>query len=120
MPGVKAAVEVKNGIAVVADSFWRAKAVLEVMPIEWDYGEYANANSADFRKTFRAALDKEGVIAKEEGDALGALKSAAKVVEADYEVPYLAHAPMEPMNALTRSRRSGWMCGLAHRIRSPL
>src|SRR5262249_56874439 len=96
--GVKAAVEIPNGIAVVADSFWRAKTALEVMPIEWDLGEHANTSSADFQKMFRAALDKEGVVANEKGDALAALKSAAKVVEADYEVTYLANASMEPMN----------------------
>src|SRR4029453_1626558 len=85
LPGVKAAVEIPNGIAVVADSFWRAKTGLEVRQVEWDLGEHANANSAAFQKMFRAALDKEGVVANEKGDALSALKGAPKVVEADYE-----------------------------------
>jgi len=112
MPGVKAAVEVPNGIAVVADSFWRAKTALEVMPVEWDLGEHANTSSADFQKMFRAALDKEGVVANEKGDALAALKGAAKVVEADYEVTYLAHATMEPMNCtaqVTPERVDVWL-----------
>jgi isoquinoline 1-oxidoreductase beta subunit len=112
MPGVKAAVEIPNGIAVVADSFWRAKTALEVMPIEWDLGEHANTSSADFQKMFRAALDKEGVVANAKGDALTALKGAAKVVEADYEVPYLAHATMEPMNCtaqVTPERVDVWL-----------
>src|SRR5215510_1615508 len=112
MPGVKAAVEIPNGIAVVADSFWRAKTALEVMPIEWDLGAHANVNSADLQKLFRAGLDKEGVVANEKGDALTALKSAAKVVEADYEVPYLAHATMEPMNCtaqVTPERADLWL-----------
>src|SRR5919197_1276915 len=56
MPGVKAAVEIPNGIAVVADSFWRAKTALEVMPIEWDLGEHANTSSAVFQKMFHAGL----------------------------------------------------------------
>jgi isoquinoline 1-oxidoreductase subunit beta len=112
MPGVKAAVEIPNGIAVVADSFWRAKTALEVMPIEWDLGAHANTSSAEFQKMFRAALDKEGVVANEKGDALAALKSAAKVVEADYEAPYLAHATMEPMNCtaqVTPERVDLWL-----------
>ena len=112
MPGVKAAVEVPHGIAVVADSFWRAKTALEVMPIEWDLGAHANTSSAEFQKIFRAALDKEGVVANEKGDALAALKGAAKVVEADYEVPYLAHATMEPMNCtaqVTPERVDVWL-----------
>lgn len=112
MPGVHAAVEIPHGIAVVADSFWRAKTALEVLPLEWDFGAHATANSADFWKTFRAALDKEGVVAKEEGDALAALKGASKVVEADYEVPYLNHATMEPMNCtaqVTPQRVDVWV-----------
>src|SRR5215471_13361888 len=112
MPGVKAAVEIPHGIAVVADSFWRAKTALEVMPIEWDLGEHANTSSADFQKMFRAGLEKEGVVANEKGDALAALKSAAKVVEADYEVTYLAHATMEPMNCtaqVTPERVDVWL-----------
>jgi isoquinoline 1-oxidoreductase subunit beta len=104
MPGVRAAVEVPNGIAVVADSFWRAKTALEVMPIEWDLGVHAEANSETFRRLFREALDKPGVVAKEDGDALAAINAAGKVVEADYEVPYLAHACMEPMNCTAQVR----------------
>jgi isoquinoline 1-oxidoreductase beta subunit len=112
MPGVRAAVEIPNGIAVVADSFWRAKTALEVMPIEWDFGPHAKASSEDFWKTFRAALDKPGAVAKEEGDALAAIQAASKVVEADYEAPYLAHATMEPMNCtaqVTPQRVDVWV-----------
>jgi isoquinoline 1-oxidoreductase beta subunit len=110
--GEASGVDAANGVAVVADSFWRAKTALEVMPIEWDYGPHANASSADFLKTFVAALDKPGVVAKEEGDALAALGKAAKVVEADYTVPYLAHAAMEPMNCtaqVTAQRVDVWV-----------
>ena len=110
--GEQSGVDASNGVAVVADSFWRAKTALEVMPIEWDYGPHANTSSADFLKTFVAALDKPGVTAKEEGDALAALSSAAKVVEADYTVPYLAHAAMEPMNCtaqVTAQRVDVWV-----------
>ena len=112
MPGVRTAVEVPNGIAVVADSFWRAKTALEVMPIEWDFGAHANANSEAFWKTFREALDKPGAVAKEKGDALAAIKAAGKVVEADYAAPYLAHATMEPMNCtaqVTPQRVDVWV-----------
>jgi isoquinoline 1-oxidoreductase beta subunit len=115
MPGVKAAVEVPSGIAVVADSFWRAKTALEVLPVEWDFGEHANTSSTAFQQTFRAALDKPGVVPEkggEKGDALAAIGKAAKVVEADYETPYLAHATMEPMNCtvqVTPQRVDVWV-----------
>jgi isoquinoline 1-oxidoreductase subunit beta len=112
MPGVRTAVEVPNGIAVVADSFWRAKTALEVMPMEWDFGPHASASSEAFWKTFREALDKPGVVANEKGDALAAFKAAGKVVEADYAAPYLAHATMEPMNCtaqVTPQRVDVWV-----------
>ena len=64
---------------------------------------HANASSEGFWKTFREALDKPGVVAKEEGMPGGA-QGSAKVVEADYEVPYLAHATMEPMNCTAQVR----------------
>jgi isoquinoline 1-oxidoreductase subunit beta len=107
-PGVRTAVEIPNGIVVVAESFWRAKTALEVMPIEWDFGPHAKANSEDFWKMFREALDKPGAVAKEEGDALAAIKAAAKVVEADYEAPYLVVISMlccahDSMLLLTRT-----------------
>jgi len=110
--GESAAVDAPNGVAVVADSFWRAKTALEVMPIEWDYGEHANTSSAEFLQRFQAELDKPGVVAKEEGDALAALNSAAKVVQADYTAPYLSHACMEPMNCtaqVTPQRVDVWV-----------
>jgi isoquinoline 1-oxidoreductase beta subunit len=111
-PGVRAAVEIPAGIAVVADSFWRAKTALEVMPIEWDLGPHAAGNSEAFSKTFRAALEKPGTLAKEEGNALAAIAAARNIVEADYEVPYLAHATMEPMNCtaqVTPQRVDVWV-----------
>ena len=104
MPGVHSAVEVSNGIAVVANSFWRAKTALEVMPVQWDFGEHAQASSAAFQREFRAVLDTSGVVANEKGETLAAIKQAAKVVEADYEAPYLAHATMEPMNCTAHIR----------------
>jgi isoquinoline 1-oxidoreductase beta subunit len=112
MPGVHAAVAVPNGIAVVANSFWRAKTALEVMPVEWDLGEHAQASSEVFRQEFHKALDESGKVASEKGDALAAIKGAAKVVEADYEAPYLAHATMEPMNCtahVTPERVEVWV-----------
>lgn len=112
MPGVHAAVEVPNGVAVVANSFWRAKTALEVMPVEWDFGEHASASSEAFRQAFRAALNDSGTVASERGDTLTAIQGAAQVVEADYEAPYLAHATMEPMNCtahVTPERVEVWV-----------
>jgi isoquinoline 1-oxidoreductase subunit beta len=97
--GFLAIVPVENGLAIVADRFWRAKEMAAVLPIVWDEGPAAETDSEKFRADYRAALDGPLVNAMKRGDAAGALAGSAKIVEALYEVPHLAHAPMEPLNA---------------------
>ncbi len=101
MPGVKKVVKVgDNAIAVVADSWWRAKKALEAMPISWDNGDNAKVSSASIAEFLKEGLDaEEAFVGNKSGDAKGALAGAAKVVEAVYSYPYQNHAPMEPMNA---------------------
>jgi isoquinoline 1-oxidoreductase beta subunit len=103
-PGVKRVVKVHdNAIAVVADTWWRAKTALDALPVEWDEGAGASASSATI-----AAHLKEGLTAsatngdRQNGDALKAIASAAKKVEATYSTPFLAHATMETMNCTAR------------------
>ena len=102
--GIIAAVPVTNGVAVVADNFWRAKEALAAMPIEWDLGPAASTDSAEFAAEYRAALDGPLADGGGHGDVAAAFAKPAKVVEAVYEVPYLAHAPMEPLNATAHWR----------------
>jgi isoquinoline 1-oxidoreductase subunit beta len=102
--GVIAAVPVTNGVAVVADNFWRAKEALAAMPMEWDFGPAASTDSSEFRGEYRAALDGPLANGGGHGDLQAAFAAPAKVVEAVYEVPYLAHAPMEPLNATAHWR----------------
>ncbi|HEY2226339.1 MAG TPA: molybdopterin cofactor-binding domain-containing protein [Xanthobacteraceae bacterium] len=87
-------------VAVVADTWWRAKTALDLMPIEWDLGPNAHRTSADLFQADFEMLTKPGTIVLEEGGSYDAAKGkAAKVVEATYTVPFLAHARMEPGNA---------------------
>ena len=97
-PGVHSAVEIPDGIAVVADSFWRAKTALEAMPIEWDFGANANVSSTDLRARQREALTAEAALAHQQGDVERAMAEATTRIEAVYELPYLSHSTMEPMN----------------------
>ncbi len=97
--GFIAVVPVENGVAVVADRFWRAKEMVAALPIVWDEGPAATTDSQQFRADYRAALDGELVNATRRGDAAAALAGARRIVEAVYEAPHLAHAPMEPLNA---------------------
>ena len=101
----------EDGVAVIADSYWRAKTALEALPIEWEPGEHGNANSEGFFKMARAALEEPGTAVVDKGDVLGAMNGASQVVEAVYELPYLDHALMEPLNCtvqITPDRVDVW------------
>jgi isoquinoline 1-oxidoreductase subunit beta len=105
-PGVHSAVKfggqgyVSGGVAMVAETWWRAKTALDLMPIEWDVGQNGNRNTAALLQADFESMKQPGTIVLEEGGSYATAKSkAAKVVEATYTVPYLAHARMEPGNA---------------------
>ena len=99
--GVKKVAQVEDyGVAVIADSWWRAKTALDAMPIEWDEGPNAKASSASIDTFLREGLDAHDVVAgNHSGDVKAALANAAKTFEAVYRYPYQAHATMEPINA---------------------
>jgi len=107
LPGVKQVVQIPSGIAVVADNTWNAMEGRRALDIKWDEGANANLNSAAISKLFADRAEQPGVEARKEGDVASALSSAAKKVEAVYEVPYLAHATMEPMNCTAHVRPDG-------------
>jgi isoquinoline 1-oxidoreductase subunit beta len=103
-PGVRKVVKVKDtAVAVVADTWWRAKTALDALPIAWDEGPNASVSSATIAEQL-----KEGLTAsvtngdRQNGDAPKAIETAAKKVEAVYSTPFLSHATMEPMNATVR------------------
>ncbi len=101
MPGVKKVVKVgDNAVAVVADSWWRARKALDALPIVWDEGENVKFSSASIAQWLKEGLDAdEAFVGNKSGDAKATLAGAAKVIEATYSYPYQSHAPMEPMNA---------------------
>jgi isoquinoline 1-oxidoreductase subunit beta len=87
-------------VAVVADSWWRAKTALDLMPIEWDVGANGGRNTEEMFKADFETMNRPGTVVLEEGGAYAeARNKSAKVVEAIYALPYLAHARMEPGNA---------------------
>src|SRR4051794_27371069 len=102
MPGVKKVVQVgDSAVAVVADTWWRAKTALDALPIVWDEGPNAKLSSDGIAQWLKEGLDATDnvFVGNQAGDAKGALATAAKKVEAVYSFPYQNHAPMEPMNA---------------------
>jgi len=100
MPGVKTVVNVFNGVAVVADTYWQARQAVAQLEVEWELPEELSQWSSDvLQKEFETALDTEkGEKAEKVGDGANALADAAKTVSAQYWAPYLAHAAMEPLN----------------------
>lgn len=99
--GVEQVVQIPTGVAVLAKNTWAAIKGRNALKVEWDDGAAEGRGSDALMAACKAAVSKPGVAtATNTGDAEGALKGAAKVIEADYAFPYLAHAAMEPMNAI--------------------
>jgi isoquinoline 1-oxidoreductase subunit beta len=98
LPGVAGIHPVPGGIAVAADSTWRAKQGLSALKLDWDPGPGGGLDSAEISARMRRAADGKLDKAFARGDVDAAMKTAAKTLSAEYTLPYLAHAPMEPMN----------------------
>jgi isoquinoline 1-oxidoreductase beta subunit len=107
VPGVKAVEQVPSGVAVIAEHFWPAKLGREKLVIEWDLGTNAGLSTEKMLRDFAETAQKPGAIAKKAGDPEAALKTAAKTITAEYDVPYLAHAMMEPLNCVVDLRQGG-------------
>jgi isoquinoline 1-oxidoreductase beta subunit len=98
IPGVQKIVVLDDLVAVVGDHMWAATKGLEALKIDWNEGQYAKLSLKDIWDDLRAASQKDGVVAKSVGDIAKGLATGDKL-EASYEMPFLAHAPMEPLNA---------------------
>jgi isoquinoline 1-oxidoreductase beta subunit len=126
IPGVRAVLEVKPfhlthqfgdesgpdsrnysyaGVAVLADSTWAAMQARKALEVEWDEGEYVQESTVNLREKFTKLVSSEATVMRSNGDFEKAYAGAAKKIEAIYEVPFLAHATMEPMNCTAHFRR---------------
>jgi isoquinoline 1-oxidoreductase beta subunit len=97
VPGVREVVAIPRGVAVVADSFWSACRGRQLLSVQWDESQAETRSSEQLMADFRRLADHQGTVARDDGDALTALEEAERLLEVEYELPYLAHAPMEPM-----------------------
>jgi isoquinoline 1-oxidoreductase beta subunit len=106
VPGVVDVVQVPTGIAVLAKHFWAAKQGRDALVVDWDLGDGAKISTQGLRAEYRKLAQSPGLVAKQAGDVDAALK-AGKIIEAEYEVPFLAHAPMEPENCTVEVGKDG-------------
>jgi isoquinoline 1-oxidoreductase subunit beta len=105
MKGVRRVVRMADSVAVVADSWWRAKRALDALPIVWDERGNGSVSSASIAELVRAALDADDAqVGQSDGDINAGLERAVRRVVAEYTVPYLAHATMEPQNCTAHVR----------------
>jgi isoquinoline 1-oxidoreductase subunit beta len=105
--GVRQVVRLDDAVAVVGDHMWAAMQGLAALDIDWDDGPNANVSTASIVEQMEVASQKEGVVAHKEGDIAKGMTDSARKVEAVYEVPFLAHAAMEPMNCTVHVREDG-------------
>lgn len=102
VPGVIKVVKVPTGVAVIADHYWAAKQGREALKLEWDLAGHDKPDSAALVKQYQALAQQPGVQAAKAGDVASASKQAKHTVNAEYVLPYLSHAPMEPLNCAVK------------------
>jgi isoquinoline 1-oxidoreductase beta subunit len=119
VPGVVDVREIPGGVAVYAGNTWAARRGREALAIDWDEGPNKQFSTATQRREYRRLCATPGAVAGLKGDAKGALRRAAKTFEVEYELPYLAHSPMEPLNCLADVRADGCDLYLGTQMQGP-
>jgi isoquinoline 1-oxidoreductase subunit beta len=102
VPGVVKVVQVPRGVAVIAKSFWSAKKGRDRLIVQWDDTNAEKRNSKQIMEEYRRLAEQPGASARKTGDAVSAMSSAATKLTASFEFPYLAHAPMEPLDCVVK------------------
>ncbi len=102
VPGVRQVVQVPSGVAVIADHYWAAKLGRDALQVEWELGPNAALDTETLRTQFRELAASDGTPVVSAGDVGKVLGEAGKITEVEYVVPYLAHAPMEPLNCTVK------------------
>ena len=105
--GVKDVVQFESGLAVLATDTWSALKGRAALKVEWNAGANASLTSDEIRRRFTAQFAESGKMFTNRGDAAAALASSTNVISADYELPFAAHATMEPMNCTAHVRADG-------------
>jgi isoquinoline 1-oxidoreductase beta subunit len=115
--GVRNVVKISSGVAVVADNYWAASKGAQALEVKWNEGPLANLSSTEIMKRYASLAEQPGKIARNDGDAPSALKANTRSFERVFEVPFLAHACMEPMNCTADVRADRCDVCVRHRAR---
>lgn len=107
IPGVLDVTQLSSGVAVIATNTWAARRGCEALVVDWAPGPDPGLSTDVLRERYRALLQGPGVPVKNAGDATTALAGAARSFDVEYEVPYLAHACMEPLNCVAHVTTEG-------------
>ncbi|WP_323814034.1 xanthine dehydrogenase family protein molybdopterin-binding subunit [Cellvibrio sp. NN19] len=116
-PGVVAVIEIPRGVAVVADNFWSANQARKLLSIEWDLSACEMRGSDALFKASHELADKSGHRVKTNGDAAAALANASNIIEAKYELPFLTHGAIEPLNCVVKVEKN--QCELWYACQMP-
>lgn len=118
--GVRHIVQIPTGIAVIADNFWAAKNGRDTLEIEWENGENENIDSEVLADEYLQLSKTQGLVVKQKGDVATAFEKAKRSIDVQFTFPFLAHAPMEPLNCTVKISKngcevwSGTQCPLHH------
>jgi len=107
IPGVERIAGIPSGVAIIARDFWTARRAQDALRVDWDETDAMTEGTAEILARYRELTKSPGAIARQDGDVDAALAGAAQVIEAEYSVPYLAHAAMEPMNCVIEPTEHG-------------
>lgn len=107
VPGVVNVVQISNGVAVVAKNFWAAKQGREALEVTWDDTNAEKRGSDQLMAEYKELAKKPGLSARKDGNVDEAFGKAARIIEATYDFPYLAHAPMEPLDCVVKLDANG-------------
>lgn len=102
--GVLKVKQIPSGVAIIATHWYIAKEAMLEVDVKWDEGEFKNASSESLDKEYKELLSKDGNVMREDGDSKKAFENASKVIEAEYNLPFLAHAAMEPLNTVVHDQ----------------
>jgi isoquinoline 1-oxidoreductase beta subunit len=96
----------REGVAVVADSYWAAVQGRKVLEVKWDNGDLESWSTTSIKEDYKKAAQQDGVVLTERGNFKNAFNSAVVKIESSYETPYQTHVPMEPMNAIVYAKKN--------------